>query len=215
MRIAMITCDPLLTDSGRGILLLARGLRVRGHRVTIFSPRHPEAPPLDGVVRFRTGGTLPGGRPRPDPFDPIVARSIHAIGFDIIHVHDAVLSGHAGYTLAQKYRKPLVYTYAATAEEALTGRDTESGIRQWEEKYLSPLYYRLFIRRCGLVFASSPADKAELTALDAGRPVVLLPSAEPDRPDAKQAAPLHLADRMADVAERHLHRLLQTEEVLA
>ena len=176
MRIALMTNNykPVMGGVPISIERLARGLRERGHEVTIFAPSYEGEKEEEGVFRYKTivkhfyGGTV-----IPNSLDPKIEKEFRTNRYDVIHVHHPVLIGDTAAYLSKKYDIPLTFTYHTRYEQYLSyaglirkietaskrtdakGKISERIIRGINQKIV-PGYISSYTKQCDFVFAPTP-----------------------------------------------------------
>lgn len=182
MRIALMTNNykPVMGGVPISIERLAKGLRKRGHEVTIFAPSYEGEIEEEGVFRYRTlvkhfyGGTV-----IPNVLDPAIEKDFKTRKYDVIHVHHPMLIGDTAANLSKKYDIPLTFTYHTRYEQYLSYAGIIRRIEESSKKAnfrgavfrriirrinneLVPNYISSFSKRCDFVFAPTPGMKEYL-----------------------------------------------------
>ncbi|MCR4419100.1 MAG: glycosyltransferase family 4 protein [Clostridia bacterium] len=103
---------PYTSGVVRSIETFTAHLRRLGHRVYIFAPRYPNAPPEEGVFRF---ASVPAVTQRDFrlalPLSLSLGNTVRRLKLDLIHVHSPFLLGSLGADAARRHGLPLVFTY--------------------------------------------------------------------------------------------------------
>ena len=121
MRIGIFTNNYLPARGGVATAseLLRRGALALGHEPYVFAPRFPGyADRFSGVFRYPSFPALT----YPDfslaiPFSPRIARAVKHLQIDVFHAQHPFLLGQAARRLAQRYGRPLVFTYHTRYEK--------------------------------------------------------------------------------------------------
>lgn len=176
MRIALMTNNykPVMGGVPISIERLARGLRERGHEVTIFAPSYEGEKEEEGVFRYKTivkhfyGGTV-----IPNSLDPKIEKEFRRNRYDVIHVHHPVLIGDTAVYISKKYDIPLTFTYHTRYEQYLSYagliRKIETASKRTDAKgkisgriirginqKIVPGYISSYAKQCDFVFAPTP-----------------------------------------------------------
>jgi len=123
LRVAMFTeaYTPVLNGVAVATRALVEGLRARGHRVDVFTPRHPRQPEdEEGVTRLPSFVTpIRGWIPLSLPLPPgAFARRIAARGpYDVVHTQHPFRLGRYARRLARLSGAPLVCTVHTQYEQ--------------------------------------------------------------------------------------------------
>ena len=98
----------------------ARQLRAMGHRVTIFSARHPDLPDAEADVYRFPSVNFPSRARYPVGLPVAIGRARRALEgqtFDIVHTNAPMTMGYAALRYARRHDLPLVLTYHTLIEE--------------------------------------------------------------------------------------------------
>jgi phosphatidylinositol alpha-mannosyltransferase len=108
------------------VLGLARAFSRSGHQVTVFAPLDGTTGAPEGIDLVSTGGSvsLPAnGSVAPVAISPVGAaralRTLQAIGFDVVHVHEPFAPGLPYGLLVARHVPPLVATFHRSGGSAL------------------------------------------------------------------------------------------------
>lgn len=193
MRIAMLTNNykPFVGGVPISIERLSTELRALGHEVTIYAPYYEEAPPEEGVVRYKAMQKRHrSGYAIPSLFDPSIEKDFKERSFDIIHVHHPMVIGYTALYLSSKYKIPMVFTYHTRYEKYLHhiklyeimekhakpgGADFLSACCRAARKVV-PVHNAAFMKHCDVVFAPTPLMRDYLREMGNTVPVVILPT---------------------------------------
>lgn len=128
LRIALVCPFSLSRPGGvqSQVLGLARAFSRSGHQVTVFAPLDGTTGAPEGIDLVSTGGSvsLPAnGSVAPVAISPVGAaralRTLQAIGFDVVHVHEPFAPGLPYGLLVARHVPPLVATFHRSGGSAL------------------------------------------------------------------------------------------------
>lgn len=189
MKIAMMTNNykPFVGGVPISVERLAESLRRIGHQVIVFAPEAEGGGPEEDTVRFKTlYQKKEKGLAIGNCFGRCVEKSFKKEGFDLIHVHHPVVSGHAALYFSKKYSIPVVYTYHTRYEqylhyfkfyEELAARAYPlCEISEYGKSVLLPKYISMFANECDLVFAPTPAMRKHLLCQGVEAEIAVLPT---------------------------------------
>ena len=117
MKIGIFTecCKPVMNGVAVSVESFKKGLEEKGHEVFVFAPDNPKAESEHGVYRFpsikdKKGRLYPIFIPSLALEDSYLPEEIIS-NLDIIHAQHMFTAGRLARQMAEKYNKPLVYTY--------------------------------------------------------------------------------------------------------
>lgn len=121
MRVGIFTNNYLPMRGGvtTAVETLRRGLEARNHRVWIFAPEFPSAPPDPPLVyRYPSipAPTYPDF-PLAVPFSRHLAATVRTLDLDVFHAQHPFLLGRTARRLARGLGRPLVFTYHTRYEK--------------------------------------------------------------------------------------------------
>lgn len=198
MKIALITNNYLPFVAGVPISVnrLAVGLRELGHTVYVFAPDYKNNGCDDEYTfRFPTmRSKIKNTIPIPIHAYSEITRKFDIADIDIIHVHHPVLIGYTALHLAQKYHKPLVFTYHTRYEQYLhylelyrsinkraeRGHRLEKAITNCLQQQLLPGYLGGYMKRCDMVFAPTESIRENLLPYNLNIPIRVIPTGLPE-----------------------------------
>jgi len=152
-----------------------RRLTELGHRVTIFTARHPDqAGPEEGIFRFPSI-TFPTRARYPVAIPLAVGsarRALAEMPFDVVHSNSPMTMGHAALAYARRRRLPLVFTYHTLIEEyAHYIPLPQSWVRSWA-RHVS----RSYGNEADRVITPSEHAAARLRDYGVTRPITVVPT---------------------------------------
>jgi glycosyltransferase involved in cell wall biosynthesis len=149
MKVAFF-CDsykPYLSGVTNSVDLLAKELRLLGHRIYIFAPRYPGHVDTEpDIIRFPS---LPTGYPHFRLALPYINRLPEV---EIVHAHSPFQAGILGKYLAHKRKLPFVYTFHTLFTRYV---HYAKFIPEPLSKLSLVTYARQFCRRCSLIITPS------------------------------------------------------------
>lgn len=175
-RVAMFTeaYPPIVSGVAVATRTLVQGLRMRGHRVDVYAPYHPEQPAKErGVVRLPSVSVpLPGWIPISLPVNPIAFDEIARRRYDVVHTQHPFLLGIVARKLARKRNIPLVATIHTQYEQYV------HYWTPWHEpgRWLVRQIIREFCNTCDQVTTVAAGMEALLREYAVAAPVEVIPN---------------------------------------
>lgn len=176
MKIGIFTeCyTPVMNGVVVSVLSFKKSLEERGHEVMIFAPEHPEAKSEHGVYRFPSISDRKG-RLYPVIFPSVSLQNTYLPeevikDLDIIHTQHMFTAGRLARFAAQKYNKPLVYTYHTLIAEYAHYTGILAPITR---AYLENMSKR-FCNTCDQIIAPSGSLKAILKKYGVKTPIEVI-----------------------------------------
>ena len=181
LTIAMFTNNylPFIGGVPLSIARLKEGLEKKGHTVFIFAPDYSTKGAdveENGIIRFsplfyyRKSDLIV---PVSNIFSSKIQREFQKINPDIVHVHHPFWLGSVGKKLAEKFNKPIVFTYHTRLEQynhyvpvfhALAGGQ------------IPHMLIRFFASTCDAVIAPTRSAKSYLRNLGIGKLIIVQPT---------------------------------------
>ncbi len=181
LKIVMFTNNYLPFIGGVPLSLsrLKRGLESRGHKVYIFAPDYGTVKGEeneDDVIRcaplfhYKKGGLIV---PVSNIFSSRIRKTFKKIDPDIVHVHHPFWLGSVGKRLAEKYRKPVVFTYHTRLEQY---NHNVPIFHQLAGGQIPHLLIKHFAAACDAVVAPTRTAKRYLRNLGIGKLIIIQPT---------------------------------------
>ncbi len=156
------------------VVVAARALRRRGHRVIVVAPAHGDIADEDpDVFRFRSASFpfYPQLR-MAFPLPAKLLTSLPNVPFDVIHCHSFFFVGCLGAYLAQRRKTPLVFTYHTRFTQYTHYVPLHPAFTESRFVWLS----REFSNRCDRVIAPTRFTADELNGYGVKKPIDVLPT---------------------------------------
>ncbi|MGB9885802.1 MAG: glycosyltransferase family 4 protein [Moorellales bacterium] len=164
---------PYTSGVVRSIETFTHHLRRQGHRVYIFAPGYPNAPPEEGVFRF---ASLPAVTQRDFrlavPLSWSLGSTVRRLKLDVIHVHSPFLLGSLGAEAARRHGLPLVFTYHTLYDQYVHYVPFIPEL----SRRLVRQYTRRFCNRCDLVIAPTTQIAELLRRQGVRTPLAVVPT---------------------------------------
>ncbi|MDR1692629.1 MAG: glycosyltransferase [Oscillospiraceae bacterium] len=179
LRIAMFTDNyyPFVGGVPNSIEKLSKGLRAKGHSVTVFCPKYPEQTEPDtdpDIVRcklLRYHKTKVYNFPLINIFSSSIRKEFLRRGFDVVHSHHPFWMGKKGHKLARKYGLPSVYTQHTMYDQYSHYLPLLKGLFK---KYIAHGIIRKFSQSCDAVFSPVGTSKTYLTSMGVTKPISVM-----------------------------------------
>ncbi len=156
------------------VVVAARALRRRGHRVIIVAPAHDTtAADEPDVFRFHSASFpfYPQLR-MAFPLPAKLLTSLPHVPFDVIHCHSFFFVGCMGAYLAQRRKTPLIFTYHTRFTQYTHYVPLRPAFTESRFVWLS----REFSNRCDRIIAPTRFTADELNGYGVNKPIDVLPT---------------------------------------
>ncbi len=181
LKIVMFTNNylPFIGGVPLSISRLKQGLEERGHKVYIFAPQYggPKTVTEEtDIIRctplfyYRKGGLIV---PVSNIFSSRIKREFKAINPDIVHVHHPFWLGSTGRHLAEKYNKPVVFTYHTRLEQY---NHNVPFFHQLAGGQIPHMLIKYFASGCDAVVAPTKTAKRYLRNIGVGKLILVQPT---------------------------------------
>ena len=156
------------------VVVAARALRRRGHRVIIVAPAHDSTPEDEpDVFRFHSASFpfYPQLR-MAFPLPAKLLTSLPHVPFDVVHCHSFFFVGCMGAYLAQRRKTPLIFTYHTRFTQYTHYVPLRQAFTESRFVWLS----REFSNRCDRIIAPTRFTADELNGYGVSKPIDVLPT---------------------------------------
>jgi 1,2-diacylglycerol 3-alpha-glucosyltransferase len=180
LTIAMFTNNyyPFIGGVPISIKRLKEGLEKQGHKVILFAPKYPRnhADDEPGIYRcpllffYRSKGF---DFAIANIFSKQIEKQFLVHDFDVVHVHHPFWMGKKGFSLAKKYKIPVIYTYHTRLEKYAHYLPF---FKKSFQNIISHHIIKKFSQKCDAIIAPTTSAREYLENIGVSREKFILPT---------------------------------------